>query len=423
MDEILELLDSAATAAGDLIPLCTGPVSQRCALLALQTHLDRVGVVQAKLLALAEASKAHEGTGARNAAGWLAGKSKSSLGSAKKKAELGEAMNKSKALDDAVTNGELSPDAAAALHDAVTNPPENASEADVDELVDAVKGADPFEAKQAANRWKEILSSETEEQAEDRRYQQRSLRMTAPCDGLVTINATLPVLQARQVFASVSHIAGQYGKDDTRTTEQRLADGLIELATAYAKGQVNGGRENPNLLITIPVDSLTGDSNEPGVTSWGDHIPAFVVRQLAENATLQRVLQAGSHILDLGRSARLATDQQYQALVVRDGGCREPGCHIPAAWCQVDHLTDWILGGATDLDNLVLWCTFHHHEKHRPGVKVLGNAHDLHLQRADGTIVHCPPKGGGVTRNSSSRETTQTGLFDEPPERSTQAAA
>ncbi len=336
-------------------------------------------------------------------------------------------MNKSKALDDAVTNGELSPDAAAALHDAVTNPPEGASEADVDQLVDAVKGADPFEAKQAANRWKEILSSESEEQAEERRHQQRSVRMTAPCDGLVTINATLPVLQARQVYASVSHIAGQYGKDDSRTTEQRLADGLVELATAYAKGQITGGRENPNLLITIPVDSLTGHSDEPGVTSWGDRIPAFVVRRLAENATLQRVLQAGSHILDLGRSVRLATDQQYQALVVRDGGCRWPECHLPAAWCQIDHLTDWILDGPTDLDNLVLWCTFHHHEKHRPGVTVLGNAHDLRLQLADGTIVHCPPKNGrDVTRNSSSRQTSraeQGDLFDEPPERSTQAAA
>ncbi len=421
MDEILDALETAAAAAEDLVDLCVGPVSQRAGLLALQRHLDRIGVTQAKLLARAEAAKAHEGTGARNAAGWLAGKSKSSLGSAKRKAELGEAMNKSKALDDAVTNGELSPDAAAALHDAVTNPPEGASDADVDQLVDAVKGADPFEAKQAANRWKEILSSESEEQAEERRHQQRALRMTAPCDGLVTINATLPVLQARQVFASVSHIAGQYGKNDTRTTEQRLADGLIELATAYAKGQVTGGRENPNLLITIPVDSLTGDSDEPGVTSWGDRIPAFVVRRLAENATLQRVLQSGSHILDLGRSVRLATDQQYQALVVRDGGCRWPECRLPAAWCQVDHLTDWILDGPTNLDNLVLWCTFHHHEKHRPGVKVLGNAHDLRLQLVDGTIIHCPPKS--VAQNSSSTAPTQTGLFDEPPERSTQAAA
>ena len=420
MDEILDALETAAVAAEDLVELCTGPVSQRSALLVLQRHLDRVGVVQAKLLAAAEASKAHEGTGARNAAGWLAGKSKSSLGSARKKAELGKTLAKSKTLDDAVNKGELSPDSAAALHDAVNNPPEGATEDDVNSLIDSVKGADPFETKQAADRWKEILSNETEEQAHERRFQQRSFRMTAPTDGVVTINATLPLLQARQVYASVSHIAGMYGKDDGRTTEQRLADGLIELATAYAKGQVNGGRENPNLLITISATSLTGDSDEPGSTSWGDRIPAFVARRLAEFANLQRVVQAGSHVLDLGRTVRCANDRQYEALVARDGGCREPGCTIPPAWCQIDHLQDWVLGGATDLDNLVLWCTFHHHQKHLPGVKVLGNAHDLRLQMPDGTIKHCPPK----SRLRQPSRSEQGDLFaDDPPGRPTQAAA
>jgi hypothetical protein len=194
------------------------------------------------------------------------------------------------------------------------------------------------------------------------------------------------------------------------------------MATAYAKGQIPGGRENPNLLITIPATSLTGDSNEPGFTSWGDRVPAFVARRLAEFANLQRVITAGSQVLDLGRTVRCATDAQYQALVVRDGGCREPGCNLPPAWCQIDHLHDWILGGATDLDNLVMWCTFHHHEKHRPGVKVLGDANNLRLQMPDGTIKHCPPKG--ITQNFSSAPPTQGNLFgDDPPDRTTQAAA
>jgi hypothetical protein len=422
MDEILELLESAATAATDLVCLCTGPVSQRAGLLALQSHLDKVGVAQAKLLAAAEASKAHEGTGARNSAGWLSDTSKSSFGSARKKAELGKTLSKSKTLDDAVADGSVSPDAAAALHDAVTNPPENATDDDVDSLVDAVKGADPREAKQAADRWRETFGTETEEEAEERRYQNRSLRMTAPCDGQVTINATLPTLQARQVYASINHVAGEPYEGDTRTNEQRLADGLVELACAYAKGEVSGGRENPNLLITIAIDSLTGDGNEPGVTSWGDRIPAHVVRRLAEHADLQRVITAGSLVLDLGRSVRCATTDQYRALVVRDGGCRWPGCAHPPAWCQIDHLHDWILGGPTDLDLLAMWCTHHHHERHRPGVKVHGNANDLRLQLRDGTIIHCPPNTGGASFRT--REPVQADLFGgAPPGRTTQAAA
>jgi len=66
---------------------------------------------------------------------------------------------------------------------------------------------------------------------------------------------------------------------------------------------------------------------------------------------------------------------------------------VPAAWCEADHLRAYEVGGVTDLDNLVLWCSHHHHEKRRPGVQVLGNVADLRLRLANGTVVHCPPGG------------------------------
>ena len=77
---------------------------------------------------------------------------------------------------------------------------------------------------------------------------------------------------------------------------------------------------------------------------------------------------------------------------MRDGGCRWPGCHIPARWCEADHLIPWEDNGPTDLDNLVLWCSHHHHEKHRPGVTIHGNANNLQLRFANGETLHCPPR-------------------------------
>jgi 5-methylcytosine-specific restriction endonuclease McrA len=68
----------------------------------------------------------------------------------------------------------------------------------------------------------------------------------------------------------------------------------------------------------------------------------------------------------------------------------EPGCHIPAAWCEIDHLIPDTDGGPTNLDNLAIWCSHHHHEKHRPGVNVHGNANNLRIQLPDGTTIHCP---------------------------------
>ena len=100
-------------------------------------------------------------------------------------------------------------------------------------------------------------------------------------------------------------------------------------------------------------------------------------------------MATGNHILNLGRSVRYASDDQYKALFARDRGCRWPGCEIPAAWCEIDHLTPYSQGGATNLNELVLWCCHHHHEKHRPGVKTHGNTHNLQLELANGTIIDC----------------------------------
>ncbi|MFZ9628021.1 MAG: HNH endonuclease signature motif containing protein, partial [Ilumatobacteraceae bacterium] len=93
------------------------------------------------------------------------------------------------------------------------------------------------------------------------------------------------------------------------------------------------------------------------------------------------------------RAVRLATDAQYRALVARDGGCRWPGCTVPASWCEVDHLIAWEHGGPTDLDNLVLFCSAHHTVKHMAGTVIIGDANDFELIRPDGVVMWCPPRG------------------------------
>jgi 5-methylcytosine-specific restriction endonuclease McrA len=63
-------------------------------------------------------------------------------------------------------------------------------------------------------------------------------------------------------------------------------------------------------------------------------------------------------------------------LVVRDRRCRWPGCDRPPAWCEGHHVEHWEHGGRTNLANLVLLCSRHHHRAHTPGrhVKLLADA-------------------------------------------------
>ena len=79
----------------------------------------------------------------------------------------------------------------------------------------------------------------------------------------------------------------------------------------------------------------------------------------------------------------------YNAIVLRDGGCRYPGCPRPAAYCEAHHAVFWRHGGATAADNLVLLCRYHHHLVH-------DRHHELKLQ-PDGTVKVTKPDGRVLT--------------------------
>ncbi len=354
--------------------------------------IDRLTAFHATVVRAADDRRVWSGSGARDVEDWLSSQTGVSRSTAMSRRKLGEALEQSERLGAAVALGELSAEAAVQLHDAIVNPPAGTDADDVDDLIGLVHGAGPRDARAAADRWREIRSGETPEQRSQRRYARRSLTSRPAADGLVETTLVLPELEHRQVINTITHATGTYHADDDRTHAQRMADGLINLAKAYAAGTITGGREKPTLLITCTADTLTGLSDEPGTTAHGDHIPADVIRHLAENANLRRLITAGSAVIDLGTRIRYATDDQYQALAARDGGCRHPDCTIPAAWCEADHLIPAEHGGPTNLDNLVLWCTHHHHYKHRHDITVIGDANHLSLRLPDGQVLACPPK-------------------------------
>ena len=97
-------------------------------------------------------------------------------------------------------------------------------------------------------------------------------------------------------------------------------------------------------------------------TSDGTRLSVAALLALADEAEIvPTVLNASGAVLELGRTRRLASLSQTLALTVRDGGCSFPGCARPPEWCERHHITEWVDGGATNLDNLTLLCRYHHH--------------------------------------------------------------
>jgi hypothetical protein len=91
--------------------------------------------------------------------------------------------------------------------------------------------------------------------------------------------------------------------------------------------------------------------------------------------------------LYLGRSRRLATPAQIAALTVRDGaGCRFPGC-THTHYLHTHHVQHWLHGGPTDVDNLVLICSFHHRLIHDHGYHIRWASDGWEFSRPDGTPI------------------------------------
>ena len=374
-------------------------------ILAVQVEMDRLKIVQAHWARAADEHRIWEASGHRDMASWLAAKAKTTKRTARGVAALGAALAKHGAVGDAVDAGDLSAETAEAVA-AVLDREHSGDEAD---LVEAVRGATPADAHAAASRFIELNPPPGETPA-DRENDLRAKRFLAfpdNPDGTHSVIGNLPASDARTVETALASIAGKPCLGDDRSYGQRLADALVQLCGACSRGEVKGGRSNlPTVLVVIDVNDLNGTANAtgngggngpgngPGYTSRGDVISAEAVRRLVWNADIARVVMNGSVPLDLGRTARLASKDQWRALAVRDGGCRMADCQIPAEWCQVDHIREWDAEhGPTDLDLLVLWCTFHHTFRHRKDVTLIGDANDLSIRLPDGTIVPLPPRG------------------------------
>jgi hypothetical protein len=135
------------------------------------------------------------------------------------------------------------------------------------------------------------------------------------------------------------------------------------------------------VIVTMTLDQLRAGLATAGVISSEDErITAGEARRLACTAGIvPAVLGGKSEVLDLGRSQRLFSPAQRRALRLRDRRCRAQGCTIPATWCEAHHLRPWALGGATDLDDGVLLCSFHHHRAHDPTYEL--------VRRSDGELA------------------------------------
>ena len=320
---------------------------------------------------------------------WMAQATGSTVQLAKHHAAVGAALETSPALAEAVRAGEVALENVAVLSAVAAHP-----EFETSPLVDAASVLPPHKLRAAVEQWRAVVDRGADESHERACHRRRSLKFFTTMDGMVRIDGLFEAETGRIVRHAVDQLVRIHRLDETgRTPEQRRADAVVELAAAFNAGTVTGGRERPQMLVAVDVEQLAKRAGGRALLDTGETITIEAARRLACDADIAAVLvKGGSEILDLGRTHRVASAAQYKALVIRDGGCRFPGCDRPPGWTQAHHIVEWPDGGLTNLDNLVLLCLPHHHLFHHQHWRIEGNAKNLKIHPpTDGAVTRAPP--------------------------------
>jgi hypothetical protein len=243
----------------------------------------------------------------------------------------------------------------------------------------------------------------------------RRIEYRPDADGMASITLILPGDTACAIWNKTTAIArGLQGPDEARTLSQLRPDVAAALLLGAGNGTAAPGRPDDgqqpgntagshgtgiqgtgthgtgiqgtdpyavdlskipapraDVLVTIPIFTLLGSTDEPADLDGYGPIPAAMARKLVANGahSFYRVLvdPLNGAPLEIGRTSYRLTEAMKRWIRMRDGHCTFPGCTNHSTDNETDHLTAWQHHGTTGVSNLAQLCPKHHRLKHNSG--------------------------------------------------------
>ncbi|MDT0168065.1 DUF222 domain-containing protein [Pseudarthrobacter sp. BRE9] len=246
-----------------------------------------------------------------------------------------------------------------------------------------------------ARMWRERHHAESIEKRHARSVADRRVEYRPDQDGMAWLSACLPADQALAGWNRLTAVArALQGPEECRSMAQLRADTFAEAiltselgaggngagATDDVVGTGDGaGREHlsspirAQVLVTVPVFSLMGRTDEPAVLDGYGPIPASMARRLvadgADSFHWVLVDPRDGAPLEIGRTSYRITKAMRAWLRMRDGKCPFPGCSNNSLDNDADHILAWHNGGTTGISNLGQPCPKHHRLRHTTGWK------------------------------------------------------
>jgi hypothetical protein len=205
-----------------------------------------------------------------------------------------------------------------------------------------------------------------------------------------TWHITLPTIEAAEFQAGLQSHQDKVVADWKRAHAENLTettppfptpvDGFLSLMRAGwdADAAARPHGQRTTVVIHVDVESRLANLHLGPVLADADR------QYLLCDATCEVWFERDGQPLDAGRETRTINRRLRRALEHRDHGtCVVPGCGATRG-LHAHHLIHWEDGGATELDNLVLVCPYHHRLHHTRGITLTGPASRLVVTDATG---------------------------------------
>lgn len=170
--------------------------------------------------------------------------------------------------------------------------------------------------------------------------------------------------------AGATSLPGGYGvRQDGSTvnlvSEQPTARNWIYERFATLIGRISmkeAQKGSPYALVVTAKASDVANKIGEATTGSGARFPMNdLVRRGLNGTVFFHLMDETAKSVEVRTENRFANKKQTAIITARDRGCVFPGCDAPAGWCDVNHVVPHSDGGRTDINNLCLLCSFHHH--------------------------------------------------------------
>jgi hypothetical protein len=147
-----------------------------------------------------------------------------------------------------------------------------------------------------------------------------------------------------------------------RTSAQRRADAMVEMAvrSASARGS-EGRRPAPLFSVLIDYHTLSGRISQ---IEGGPAVPPGSLLPWLDGAIFERIIFSPGKRAECSVTSRFFTGATRRALEVRDLQCCHEFCDIPADQCDMDHIVPHSQGGLTTQENGQTMCGHHNRARY-----------------------------------------------------------